>query len=162
MTRIPFYALLALLFSGACNNPATPPAAVDSTNSQPQVRDTTPGMVQPSDSSGKTGNDSLIVLTVKEPVAQLAADIKKDYQQIHVNVTVSGTKKIKAVLKPEGRERNLRISQIEMPDGKTDGPFGATMEYQTAKKGVYTLIIARNNMAEGEVKGPVQIQVTLE
>ncbi len=103
--------------------------------------------------------DSIIVLEATEGKATLHADIRKDYQQIHVKIPVAGTRQLAVQLEPEGRERNVRISQIEMPDGKTDGPFGRTMQYKTGKKGMYTLIIARSNMADGIVKGPVSIHI---
>lgn len=103
--------------------------------------------------------DSVIVLEAKGNRDTLHADIRKDYQQIHIKVPVTGTRNVAVQLNPEGRERNVRISQIEMPDGKTDGPFGLTMQYKTLKKGVYKLIIARSNMADGIVKGPVTIAV---
>lgn len=103
--------------------------------------------------------DSVIVLEAKGDSDTLHADIRKDYQQIHIQVPVTGTRNLMVQLTPEGPDRNVRISQIEMPDGKTDGPFGRTMQYKTLKKGVYTLIIARSNMADGIVKGPVHIVI---
>lgn len=160
-----YIALLSVLLF-ACNNPDHPKplqqAGDSNLNGQvPQSPDGNAGTADPS-SAAVEGKDSVIILTVTKNTDTLSAEIRKDYQQVHVQIPVTNTRHLKAQLKPEGRERNIRISQIELPDGKTDGPFGAGMEYKTSRKGTYTLIIARNNMADGEVKGPVQILVVLD
>lgn len=109
-----------------------------------------------------TSTDSIIVVEMKGVKEELMANINADYQQILVRVPVGKTRLLKAIVNPQGTERNIRISQIEMPDGKTDGPFGRLLEYKTPKQGIYTLFIGRNNMADGKVAGPVTIQLLLQ
>lgn len=160
-----YIALLSVLLY-ACNNPDHPKplqrAGDSNLNGQvPQYPDGDTGKADPV-SAPANRKDSVITLTVKQNPDTLSAEIRKDYQQVYVQIPVTSTRRLTAQLKPEGRERNIRISQIELPDGKTDGPFGADITYKTNRKGTYTLIIARNNMADGEVKGPVQIVVVLD
>ncbi|SDE07321.1 hypothetical protein [Niabella drilacis] len=169
MLRIPVYTVLLLILFNACNGSgdANTPGPDTGQPEHPQqqdpglhhtVPDTVPLTGHPESRPVHTG-DSVIVLLVKEQDTTLLANIRKDYQQIHVRVPVTNTTQLDVKLQPEGKDRNLRVSQIEMPDGKTDGPFGSTMEYTTKKPGIYTLIIARSNMADGQVKGPVRIIV---
>jgi len=162
MLRISLYTVLLLILFGACSGPADPNAAPQDSSHNRHGQEPLPVLPDTAVITGKpeATNDSVIVLQAKEAHAELSADIQKDYQQIHVQIPVTQTKQLKVQLQPEGKERNVRISQIEMPDGKTDGPFGLTMEYATKKAGTYLLIITRNNMAEGTVKGPVRIVVT--
>lgn len=42
---------------------------------------------------------------------------------------------------------NIRISQIVLPDGSGDGPFGRTVEYDLPMRGAYHLRIGENMMA---------------
>ncbi|MCF3109496.1 hypothetical protein LL912_12005 [Niabella sp. CC-SYL272] len=160
MLRTPRYLSFFLWCLYACGHVADPKQVQDDTMSgqhpdtlfHPPAKDTLPP------SSPESG-DSIMVLASSGNRDTLHADIQKEYQQIHIRIPVTGTQHLAVQLKPEGYERNVRISQIEMPDGKTDGPFGLTMQYKTGKKGTYTLIIARSNMADGTVKGPVNIFV---
>ncbi|MCD2425997.1 hypothetical protein LQ567_24650 [Niabella pedocola] len=163
MLRIHRYVLAFSWCLCACGHTGDPkPVPADSAPAiqKPQL-DSISGIPEkdsvPANNSGTA--DSIIVLEAKGNRDTLHADIQKDYQQVHIQVPVAGTRNLAVQLNPEGRERNVRISQIEMPDGKTDGPFGRTMQYKTLKKGVYTLIIARSNMADGIVKGPVGITI---
>ncbi|MGJ7033643.1 hypothetical protein [Niabella hirudinis] len=159
MLKTPVYIVLLLLLSGACNEMAGPgPGSGADTSSSSTGLNTpaSPGM--PKDGP-KDPDDSVIVLRAQQNDTVFIADIQKDYQQIHVQIPVTHTRHLNLQLQPEGKDRNLRISQVQMPDGKTDGPFGLIMEYPTKKPGVYMLIIGRNNMADGRVKGPVRIVV---
>lgn len=150
-----------VLFLVACGSRETPPPKLTPADSLSNiVKDSLP--VIATEENAATSTDSIIVLEMKGVKEELMTDIKADYQQIHVRVPVGKTQLLKAVVNPEGAERNIRISQIEMPDGKTDGPFERSLEYKTPKEGIYTLFFGRNNMADGKVTGPVKIQLVLE
>ncbi len=62
---------------------------------------------------------------------------------------------------PEG-EGNLRLSQIIMPDGEMDGPFGQNTTYELTQSGGYQLIFNENMMAGDPWSGKATITVTLE
>lgn len=161
MLRISLFTILLSVFLGSCGSPADPTPSQKDSGSNPYPQHPPASLPDTVATTGKqeAGNDSVIVLLAKEDTATLSADIQKDYQQIHVQIPVTHTRHLKVQLHAEGKERNVRISQIEMPDGKTDGPFGPAMEYTTKQAGTYILIIARNNMADGTVKGPVRIVI---
>ncbi|WP_018631260.1 hypothetical protein [Niabella aurantiaca] len=166
MRRLPLYIVLLSGLAYACHNPDHSRPLQQDRDSNLSGHGQSPlphnGNIADPIPAPADQKDSVIALTVKRNTDTLSTEIRKDYQQVHIQIPVTNTRHLTAQLKPEGRERNIRISQIEMPDGKTDGPFGAAMEYKTNRKGTYTLIVARNNMAEGEVRGPVQIVVVLD
>ncbi len=74
---------------------------------------------------------------------------------------VSG-KMMHAMLVVKSDSANIRINQIEMPDGKFDGPFGREMRYEIKIPGVYKIIIGENMMAEGKWTGDFLINVWME
>lgn len=57
------------------------------------------------------------------------------------------------------KNRNLRINQIILPDGSSDGPFSKEMKYTKKKKGTYKIVIGKNLMAEGKLVGNVSVSV---
>ncbi|ANH79939.1 hypothetical protein A8C56_02165 [Niabella ginsenosidivorans] len=162
-----FVVSLGLLLLTACKNPEAkkPEVPADSTVNA----DTSNPVAAPPENKDTStvadihsNNDSVIYLNASGRLSDLTVDIKKDYQRVYISVPVNDTKKLNAVLKPEGKNRNVRFNQIELPDKKTDGPFGLSVAYSTKKNGTYGLIIGRNNMAEGTVKGPVNVHIVLE
>jgi hypothetical protein len=48
---------------------------------------------------------------------------------------------------PEKPKANVRFSLIQLPNGKTDGPFSPTLKYKLVQKGLYKLYVAPNKMA---------------
>lgn len=57
------------------------------------------------------------------------------------------------------KDRNLRINQIILPDGSSDGPFSKEMKYSKKKNGTYKIVIGKNLMAEGKLVGNVSVTV---
>lgn len=55
--------------------------------------------------------------------------------------------------------RNLRINQIILPDGSTDGPFSKEMKYAKKKSGTYKIVIGKNSMTEGKFAGNISVTV---
>ena len=64
------------------------------------------------------------------------------------NVTKST---ISAKINNVEKDRNLRINQIILPDGSSDGPFSKEMKYAKKKNGTYKIVIGKNLMAEGKL-----------
>lgn len=58
---------------------------------------------------------------------------------------------IHAVVIGENDTANLRINQIEMPDGTFDGPFERSLQYKIKAPGTYKL----NNRGEYDGRGCV-------
>lgn len=57
---------------------------------------------------------------------------------------------------------NLRLSQIIMPDGSMDGPFGTETEYSLTQNGGYQLIFNENMMAgDGPWSGDVTFTISV-
>lgn len=57
---------------------------------------------------------------------------------------------------------NIRLSQIIMPDGEMDWPFGTELEYPLDQFGGYELIFNENMMAWDPWSGDIKITVSLE
>ncbi len=62
---------------------------------------------------------------------------------------------------PNASGANLRFSQIVMPDGSMDGPFGIKTGYNLNQQGWYTLIFSENQMAGERWSGEAVISITL-
>ncbi|UAY54426.1 hypothetical protein [Arachidicoccus terrestris] len=111
----------------------------------------------------ETNEDSLIIASVTQGSIPDSIVLKVDhiFQRIHVVVKNVSSDSLVASLNAPGKERNVRINQIIMPDGSMDGPFGHEIHYRTRQKGTYTLIVGKDNMADGQVEGPVTVFVKL-
>ena len=83
-----------------------------------------------------------------------------DKPELHFSIA-SG-KMIHAMLVVKSDSANIRIDQIEMPDGKFDGPFGREMHHEIKMPGVYKIIVGENMMAEGKWTGDFLIKVWIE
>ena len=81
----------------------------------------------------------------------------KDHPEI--SFSVSSGKLIHATLTGQSDSSNIRIGQIEMPDGTFDGPFGKQLQYAIKSPGQYKLIISENMMAEGAWAGDFTVKV---
>jgi hypothetical protein len=66
---------------------------------------------------------------------------------IYCRFSVSKPQSLTATIIPDKADCNIRISQIIMPGGKADGPFGREIKYKLPRKGAYQLIIDHNMMA---------------
>lgn len=62
---------------------------------------------------------------------------------------------------PGDTKANVRVSQIVMPDGTSDGPFGRDMTYSLTQTGEYQLIISESLMAGDPWAGRVDVTVGL-
>ena len=69
---------------------------------------------------------------------------------------------VSARLESEDTLANLRFTQIFLPDGSADGPFGRELEYNLEKPGIYVLSVGENMMAGDPWSGDFSIEVKLE
>lgn len=81
------------------------------------------------------------------------------HQHITIPIFVKGIKKMNGSLSSKDQNANVRFSQIQMPDGKLDGPFGSNLEYNARVDGKYLLIISQNSMAGDPWTGSFTLKV---
>lgn len=93
------------------------------------------------------------------PVMNLQKTITGDNQSIQLTITDLDPGQLRIRLSHNNAEANIRISQIIMPDGSTDGPFGRELSYNASQKGNYTIIISKSNMASGSPAGDISITI---
>lgn len=87
---------------------------------------------------------------------------KDKNQTIYVTFQSEGYKKMYAQLSSRDTLSNIRFSQITMPDGKMDGPFGREMQYDLPSDGTYKLSIHENMMAGDPWSGEFKVSIRLE
>ena len=54
---------------------------------------------------------------------------------------------------------NVRISQLFMPDGSADGPFGQELAYRFKDVGQYHITVNENKMIGNHYSGPYVVQI---
>lgn len=69
---------------------------------------------------------------------------------------------VKMKLSVPGDSGNIRISQLMMPSGEMDGPFGKTYERHLDAVGTYQVIIAESMMAENPYTGDYHLKIGVE
>ncbi|MEO6722822.1 MAG: hypothetical protein ABIN67_20815 [Ferruginibacter sp.] len=72
---------------------------------------------------------------------------KANRRQPSYSVKVMKGQTIVAIIKPVEKGGNIRINQIQLPDGTFDGPFGDSVRYTVKKSGMLRFIIGQNMMA---------------
>lgn len=89
-------------------------------------------------------------------IGEQFTDENQQFVIVIKNVTKST---ISAKINTIEKDRNLRINQIILPDGSSDGPFSKEMKYTKKKNGTYKIVIGKNLMAEGKLVGNVSVSV---
>lgn len=135
---------------------------------EPEVKDTKVDTVttveKPVDSlstilkTEKESNQNIVTVDASKMPIRLNLEIKNPNDQVILKLENLNQSKIKGYIKTE-TPMNIRFNQIRMPDNTFDGPFGATIEYDTKQKGEYWLIFAKNNMADGEPVGKFFVKI---
>jgi len=86
---------------------------------------------------------------------------KVPQQNIEIQFQSDGYKKLKAHLSSPDSMANIRFSQVTMPDGTMDGPFGRDLEYDLPQKGLYKVSIHESMMAGDPWGGEFAVDVVL-
>jgi len=86
---------------------------------------------------------------------------KNENESVFLEFSVEGYKKLSAHLSSPDSAANIRISQIIMPGGKMDGPWGRDMEYDLPMDGTYKLSIHENMMAGDPWSGVFRAEIEL-
>lgn len=133
-------------------------------------------------SSGKTGtvaaaSDTVFIQPVGEPILYpsgsdtLMLNLKdgkatvRIYKQAGQNICLafysSDYTRMTGFIASADSMANIRFSQIILPDGQMDGPFGREMAYDLPIGGKYVLLLQENQMAGDPWAGDVQVIVEL-
>lgn len=110
-------------------------------------------IVYPSDSG-------TVHLDLTDGRGELIIHKNKD-QSIYLIFNSDGYKKLSATLSSPDSLANIRFSQIILPDGKMDGPFGRDMNYDLPINGTYRIRIHENMMAGDPWEGNFAVKVQL-
>ncbi len=57
------------------------------------------------------------------------------------------------------KDRNLRINQIILPDGSSEGPFSKEMKFTKRINGTYKIVIGKNLMSDGKLVGNISVSI---
>ncbi len=82
-------------------------------------------------------------------------------QVVYIEFVADGYKEMTAKLSSPDSLANVRFSQIILPDGTMDGPFGREINYKTPVNGVYKLSVHENMMAGDPWEGDFRIGIKL-
>lgn len=86
---------------------------------------------------------------------------KKSRQYVYFVFDSQDFKTMKATLSSDDPEANIRFTQIRIPDGKMDGPFGSTLSCELPVKGSYMLYVHEYEMGGEPWSGDFDIDVSL-
>jgi len=105
--------------------------------------------------------DSVVIeMDIKDGKGIVETCKNKD-QTIYIQFESEDYRKISAHLSSTDSTANIRFSQIFLPDGSADGPFGRDMEYNLSIKGLYTISVNENMMAGDPWEGPFEVEIEL-
>lgn len=108
-----------------------------------------------------TPSDSVVVC-LELMNGQGTAKIHKEKEKpVYLEFDSHGYSKLDAQLSVVDSMANVRISQIIMPNGEMDGPFGRDIQYDLPIEGSYKLLIHESLMAGDPWGGDFTINVRL-
>lgn len=164
MKYILLYASMCMLILSCNNSSRVNRSWEDSLAAIARARDTTVVL----DSITESDTVSAVIpveniIQVAVPAATLPVKLNKtiisETQYVHVTLTDLDAGLLSISISHSKPDANIRISQIVMPDGSTDGPFGQQITFDARQKGDYTIIISKSNMASGSQAGDVFINI---
>ena len=90
---------------------------------------------------------------------EIADEFTENDQQMIIKIKNFTGKNIDGKIDPTNPKMNIRFNQIKLPNGDYDGPFGRDIHYDIKEKGEIWLIIAKSNMASGDVTGKFTVSL---
>ncbi len=112
------------------------------------------------DSVAIASDSTIVQLSITDGKGKVQAHKNKG-QTIYIRFESNRFKKLSAQLSSQDLNANVRFSQIKLPDGTMDGPFGQKMDYTLPSDGVYTLSVNENIMAGDPWEGDFTVEVVL-
>lgn len=154
--------VISALILSWCTQPSSPlPGTL--TTGDDLITDSTPDVQEPLEDqlSGDNGEYSLFFDDTH--TSKTFTLHHKAEQRTTISFINDGFKKVMVdiVLPTTDTWANLRLSQIIMPDGTMDGPFGLQTAYDLNQNGWYELIVSESLMAWDPWTGDVQVTVSL-
>lgn len=143
---------LGILMIG-CNN---------TSKQKPDIRDNIKSEVVSTPVTPVLHGDSAIVYIPLEDGKGNMFIHKKADQTIYVRFESKSYQKVHASLSSPESTANIRFSQIFLPDGTMDGPFGRELTYDLPTEGSYQISIHENMMAGNPWEGNFNIQIELQ
>jgi len=134
-------------------------ACTNNNKTQNETQQATPEVVK-KDSIITPSDSGIVNLDLTDGVGKISIRKKAD-QTVYIQFTSVGYNKISAKLSSPDSLANIRFSQIFLPDGTMDGPFGSDMEYTLPTDGVYKISVHENMMAGDPWQGVFNVYVEL-
>lgn len=89
----------------------------------------------------------------------IGEEFTEKHDKLILKISNFSKPKITARIDTKQQDFNIRFNQIQLPDGKMDGPFTREITYDVPKSGEVWLIIGKNNMADGKTTGSFSVTV---
>jgi hypothetical protein len=89
----------------------------------------------------------------------IGEEFTEKHDKLILKISNFSKPKITAKISTKQQDFNIRFNQIQLPDGKMDGPFSREITYDVPKSGEVWLIIGKNNMADGKTTGSFSVTV---
>lgn len=89
----------------------------------------------------------------------IGEEFTEKHDKLILKISNFSASKITAKISTKQQDFNIRFNQIQLPDGKMDGPFTREIAYDVPKSGEVWLIIGKNNMADGKTTGSFSVTV---
>lgn len=105
-------------------------------------------------------NDTLIHLTNGKAIVRGHIEAKGKRPTYRIDA-VKGTTVI-AMVQPVDKPGNIRINQIQKPNGSMDGPFGDSVHYKMPVTGQLKILLGENQMAGDPWSGDFILNVSVE
>lgn len=151
MNKIILLAIFVTLIGFACSGSQKEKAVTETaTNNEVKSEE----IVMPSDSG-------VVKINVTDGKGSVRIQKMED-QTIYIEFPSNGYKKVSGWLSSPDSLANIRFSQIIMPDGTMDGPFGREMDYELLKEGIYRISIHENMMAGDPWAGIFDVKIELK
>lgn len=87
---------------------------------------------------------------------------KESNRTVYLTFDCEKGKLLRGRLSSKDPDANLRISQIILPDGSMDGPFGWDIAYDLPETGTYRLAIHENMMAGTPWEGDFRVELIVK
>lgn len=126
----------------------------DSAKAEETTEVKTPDIVIP-------GEDGIVQFVLTDGHGQAEIRHKKG-ETICLVFTAEGFSTLHGELTSEDPDANIRFSQITMPDGTADGPFGQEIDYELSGDGTYKLSLNENIMAGDPWEGDFTVTIDLK
>lgn len=102
-----------------------------------------------------------ISIPIKDGYGKITVS-KKERQNVYLSFDSGDGKQLYGKITSQDTLANVRFTQIVMPDGTMDGPFGNEIRYELPQKGKYEINIGENMMAGDPWSGVFTVEITLK